>query len=136
MLRLDHPAIKTDSSEIGSDGEEEQHPCVQVGGDHVAADGQNRIGQEGDRQQDQRGQKMNRVVSRSGNNVFLGQRLHGIRQGLQDAVKSHPVGAVAVLNSAQALAFQNRGQRKQDGEDEQDGNNGQQNRDAGLNRCR
>ncbi len=71
---------------------------------------------------------MNRVVSRSGNNVFLGQRFQGIRHGLQDAVKPHPVGAVAVLNSAQALALQNRGQRKQHREDEQDGNNGQQNR--------
>src|ERR1700722_10067844 len=75
---------------------------------------------------------MDRAVRCSGNNIFFGQRLQAICHGLQDAVISHPIRAVAVLYSAQPFTLQNRGQRKQNRKDEKDGKDGQQNRNGRL----
>ena len=116
----------------GSNSEEEEHAGVEVGGDHVAADGQHCVGQEGHGQQHKRRQKMHNVISSGRYQVFFRERFQRVCQGLHHAEDAHPVGTVAVLHSAQAFAFEHRGQREQHRKHKQDGGDGEQDRNCRL----
>src|ERR1019366_513256 len=64
---------------------------------------------------------MNEVVRGERYDVFLGQRLDGVGDRLKQTVRSGPVWAVTVLQSAEALAFKPGGDGEQEREGDQDG---------------
>ena len=91
-------------------------PASRFTSDHVAAHGQHGEAQEDGQRPGRSGrEKMHDLVGRAGNDVFLGQRLHAVGDGLQDAEGADAVGAVAVLDAAQAFAFKHGGDGEESG---------------------
>ncbi len=69
---------------------------------------------------------MHHPVGPARDQVFLGQGLHPVGQGLEQAKRANPVRAVAVLHSPQALALEERGDSKESCERADDGRGGNQ----------
>jgi hypothetical protein len=64
---------------------------------------------------------MHRRIGAQGNNVFLGERLDAVGDRLQNAEAANAVGAEAILNAAEPLALEDRGEREERGEEADDG---------------
>ncbi len=119
-----------------ADGEEEKHAGIQIRQHHVAADGQHRVGKECRDDQQQRRQKVHHLVGGAGNDVFFGQRLDAVGNRLEKACRADTIGAVTILHSAQAFAFQNGRDGEQEGEYDHNGNDRQNDIRNGLEPCR
>ena len=117
----------------GADGEEVEDSGVEIDEHHISADGENRIAQERRRDQKDRRQKMHRVVRGDWDDVFLGERLDAVGDGLQEAAGADAVWPVAVLDAAQALALEPGGECEQRSEDDNDGRNRQDGRAERMN---
>ena len=121
MLRLDQPAMKTESSIGSADGEEEEQAGVEVDEHHVAADGQHGETQEDSDHEDAAARGSGRRASAlSGNDVFLGEGLDAVGDGLEEAEGAGAVGAEAVLNAAEALALEDSGEGEESREGRED----------------
>jgi len=112
-----------------ADGEEEQQARLrQVERDHVPAKWQHGVSQQhGDEQRDG-GEEVDDLVRRARDDIFLDERLDAVGDELAKARKpdvrerdAHAVGPDAVLDAAQALALNDRGEREEQREDREDG---------------
>ena len=111
-------------------GEEKQHARVKIHSGHVAPDRQHRVGQQHRDEQDDRRQKMHRLVRRMRHDVFLGQRFQAVGNELAEAAQTDlrqwnadAIGAVAVLDAAEALALNDRDEGEQRGKQQRDERN-------------
>ncbi len=136
LLRLDQPAMKTLQFRRGANGEEEQDARIEIDQRHVAADGQNRVAHEDDDDQQHRREEVHDRIGAERNDVFLGQRLDAVGDGLKEAVGADAIGAVAVLHAAQALALKQNRDRKKSREGDNDADDREQHHGNMLQRRR
>ncbi len=102
-----------------ADGEEKQQAGVVVGHGHVFAERQHRVGEQHGNQHHHRREEMDDFVRRARHDVFLGEHFHAVGNELAEAGEADfgernadAVGAVAVLDAADAFALENGGDAK------------------------
>ena len=78
--------------------------------------------------QDQRREEVHNLVGRMRNDILFRHGFEAVGERLEEAVGSDAVGAVAVLDAANALAFKNRDDGEDAGENRQNQDHGQQRR--------
>src|SRR6202040_1774709 len=109
----------------GTDSEEEEDARVQVEDDHVAADGENRVGHEGSDYDEDRREEVDDVIGRERDDVFLGEGLDAVGDGLKEAGGAGAIRAVAVLDTAEAFALEDGGDGEEEREGDEDGDDGE-----------
>ena len=114
--------------------EEEQHTRVHVDRRHVEAIRQNRVRQEHRHNQRNGGKKVDDLVGRARHDVLFGERLDAVGDELAEPEhtqvrerKADPVGAIAVLDSSDRLAFHHGRNSEQQCEHEHEWNDGKKN---------
>jgi len=122
-----------------ADGKEKQQAGVEIRHRHVAPERQHRVGEQHGNEHHHRREKMDDLVRRPRHDVLLGQRFDAVGDELAEAAQADfrernadAVGAVAVLDAADAFALENCDDGEDAGENRQDQRDGQQRRHQRL----
>ncbi len=134
LLRLDQPAMKTESSVAAPMAKKKSRPASMSTSTMLRPMGSTAKPMKTATTSTSGARKCTDRVGAERNDVFLGQRFDAVGDGLEKAEGADAVGAETVLDAAQAFALEDCGEREEAGKDADNGDDAEHDAGGGTQR--